>query len=72
MIGVDDVQLITRVYRLQKLVVSPDLAPERTYILVRGFCPDREEVLKIIAAEDERRRKLLEVLRATEKELGEL
>lgn len=69
MIKADDAGLITRIYRLQKLLrPTPEAAAESTCELGRCFAT-KDQILEVIAAEEKRRGELMQILRATQKEL---
>ena len=70
LISVSDVDLIKRIYRLRRLLASPEVAVTSTYELVRDMGVTKEQVREICAAEDQRRRELMRTSWAAAEDLA--
>jgi hypothetical protein len=71
LINADDIEVVTRVYRLQKLLApNATEAAERTFKLTQSLAMPKDRILEIVAAEELRRAELIRTLRATEKDLA--
>jgi hypothetical protein len=70
LITASDVELIRRIYRLRRLLASPEIAVTSTYEICRDMGVTQQQVREICAAEDQRRRELMQTLDATMRELS--
>lgn len=63
-------ELIRRIYRLRRLLAAHEVAVTSTFEICRDSGVTQEQVRELCAAEDRRRRQLMQTLDATMRELA--
>lgn len=63
---------VRSVYRLQRILCSPEESAETTFKLCAGFGVTKQQVLDLVEAEESRRKEILAQMRQLQEEMNHL